>query len=170
MPNWCSNVVTISSDDSELMAKVKSAAEGATDSGFFNALFPRPVEEEENWYGWNVNNWGTKWDTGVEITDQSDNEIVLTFDTAWGPPTGFYSYLVEELGYGVEAYYYEPGMAFAGTFIDGDDNYYEYSGANSDEVKEMLPQELDEMFCISESMAEWESENEEEDFNTEEEE
>ena len=152
------------------MAKVKSAAEGATDSGFFNALFPRPVEEEENWYGWNVNNWGTKWDTGVEITDQSDNEIVLTFDTAWGPPTGFYSYLVEELGYGVEAYYYEPGMAFAGTFIDGDDNYYEYSGANSDEVKEMLPQELDEMFCISESMAEWESENEEEDFNTEEEE
>jgi hypothetical protein len=62
-------------------------------------------------------------------------------------------------------------MCFAGVYSDGDDNYYEYSGMSSDEVKEFLPQELDEMFCISESMAEWESENEEEeeDYNTEEE-
>ena len=34
----------------------------------------------------------------------------------------------------------------------------------------MLPMELDECFCISEQMAEWEENNEEEDFNTEEEE
>jgi len=169
MPNWCSNVVTISSDDSELMAKVKSAAESATDSGFFNALFPRPVEEEENWYGWNVNNWGTKWDTGVNIIDQSDNEIVLSFDTAWSPPIGFYAAL-EEMGYEVDAFYYEPGMCFAGRYMDGTDDYYEYSGMNSEEVKELLPMELDECFCISESMADWENENqEEEDYNTEEE-
>jgi len=169
MPNWNSNIVTIKSDDVELMAKVIDAAEKSMKSeSFFNVLVPRPVEEEENWYDWNVNNWGTKWDTHVEIVDQTANEIVLSFDTAWSPPIAFYSAL-EEQGFEVEAYYYEPGMCFAGVYSDGDDNYYEYSGMSSDEVKETLPQELDEMFCISESMAEWESENEEEDYNTEEE-
>jgi len=33
---------------------------------------------------------------------------------------------------------------------------------DSEAVKDQLPTELDEMFCISESMAEWEAENAEE--------
>jgi len=170
MPNWNSNFLSITSDDVELMAKVKSAAESSSEDGFFHALFPRPLTEDGDWYSWNVNNWGTKWDTGVNIIDQSDNEIVLSFDTAWSPPIGFYAFL-EEMGYEVDAYYYEPGMCFAGHYTDGTDDYYEYSGMNSEEVKEMLPMELDECFCISESMADWENENqEEEEFNTEEEE
>jgi hypothetical protein len=56
--------------------------------------------------------------------------------------------------------------------MDGTDDYYEYSGMNSEEVKQLLPMELDECFCISESIAEYENENQEielEDYNTEEE-
>lgn len=42
---------------------------------------------EQNWYGWAVANWGTKWtnyDTGpVKTTSRS---IKVKFLTAWGPP------------------------------------------------------------------------------------
>jgi hypothetical protein len=58
-------------------------------------------------------------------------------------------------------------MAFAGIWEgneeDGfNDDYYEYGDMNSDEVAEALPAELNDMFCISESMAEYEAENAEE--------
>jgi hypothetical protein len=59
--------------------------------------------------------------------------------------------------------YYEPGMCFAGIWENGNDDYYDYSGMNSDEVAEELPAELDEAFGISESMAEWEEENADDD-------
>ena len=169
MPNWNSNIVTISSTDAELMSKIKDAAEKSAESeSFFNVLVPRPESESENWYDWNVNNWGTKWDTSVELVEKTENAITIAFDTAWAPPIGFYANL-EEMGYEVDAYYYEPGMCFAGHYNDGTDDYYEYNGMNSSEVAEMLPEELDQMFFISESIAEWEEENKEEDYNTEEE-
>jgi len=53
-------------------------------------------------------------------------------------------------------------MGFAGIYRDGNDDYYEYAGFTSDEILEMLPSELDETFFISESVAEWEEENKEE--------
>jgi len=160
MPNWCSNCVTIKSDDKELVAKVIAAAESSRENDFFSKFVPMP-ESESDWYGWNVTNWGAKWDTGVNIVDQSDTEIVLSFDTAWSPPIAFYMAL-EEMGYEVEVYYYEPGMGFAGIYRDGNDDYYEYAGFTSDEILEMLPSELDEAFFISESVAEWEEDNKEE--------
>ena len=61
--------------------------------------------------------------------------------------------------------YYEPGMAFAGIWEDGNDDYYEYGDMNSTEVADTLPAELDEAFCISESMAEYEEENQEIDLD-----
>jgi hypothetical protein len=66
------------------------------------------------------------------------------------------------LGFTVRAYYYEGGMCYAGIWEDGQDDYYDLSGMDSAQVKEQLPTELDEMFCISEYMAEWEEENAEE--------
>ena len=40
-----------------------------------------------NWYAWNVDNWGTKWDASVsEVVRDGDNEWRVTFDTAWSPP------------------------------------------------------------------------------------
>ena len=48
---------------------------------------PRPEEEEENWYNWSIENWGTKWDVSeCEIYEQSNEEVQYNFDTAWGPP------------------------------------------------------------------------------------
>ena len=73
--------------------------------------------------------------------------------------------VVEELvnqGFQVTLYYYEPGMAYVGKFEDGYDDYYEYSGENSKTVRAAIGDELDDMFGISESMEEYERENEEE--------
>jgi hypothetical protein len=61
-----------------------------------------------------------------------------------------------ELGFSVRAYYYECGMGFCGVWEDGNDDYYEIGGESADNVEDMLPSVLDEMFCISENIREWE--------------
>jgi len=120
----------------------------------------------KTWYDFCVNEWGTKWDVDayepVEYDDQHDkNGITFGFDSAWAPPTGCYDALMEQ-GYSVRAYYYEPGMCFAGVWEDGYDDCVDLSGMTSEQVKEEIPEALDEMFCITETMAEYEAENEEE--------
>lgn len=117
----------------------------------------------KNWYDWQVANWGTKWDICDAVVEAQDEgyAATLSFDTAWSPPIGAYEKLVA-LGFEVRAHYYEPGMCFVGTWDNGDDGYFEYGGATSETVRDMIGKELDDMFCISESMAEWEEENENE--------
>ena len=61
-------------------------------------------------------------------------------------------------------YYYEPGMGFVGKWEDGCDDYYQYEGENSNTIRAAIGDELDDMFGISESMAEYEAENEEEEL------
>jgi hypothetical protein len=114
----------------------------------------------KNWYDWQVANWGTKWDICEATITPSDDgySATLGFDTAWSPPIAAYEKLLD-LGFSIRAYYYEPGMCFAGIWEDGVDDFYEYSDMTSAQVAEEFPTELDEMFCISESMAEWEEEN-----------
>lgn len=122
-----------------------------------------------NWYDFCVQHWGTKWD--VDPYDPADvvivdNTIEFGFDSAWSPPMGIYEAMVEQ-GYTVEATYYEPGMGYVGR-CDGSpefgftDDCYEYSGETSKTVRDVIGEELDEEYGISESMAEWEEENEEE--------
>jgi len=86
---------------------------------------------------------------------------MLTFDSAWAPPTGAYEKL-EDLGFSIRAMYYEPGMCFAGIWENGNDDYYEYGDMSSEQIAEELPVELDEAFCISESVAEYEEEENQE--------
>jgi hypothetical protein len=47
-------------------------------------------------------------------------------------------------------------MCFAGIYDENGDDYYDLSDMNSAEVADTLPSELDEMFGISECMAEYE--------------
>jgi hypothetical protein len=117
----------------------------------------------KNWYDFCVAEWGTKWDVDGEAQDIPGG-LVLSFDSAWAPPTNAYARLIEQ-GFKVYAMYYEPGMAFAGVWDNGEDDYYEYGDMNSDEVADALPAELDEAFCISQSMADYESENQEIDLD-----
>lgn len=51
--------------------------------------------EGDNWYDWNVRNWGTKWDVSVsddeqwpetELVEDWSDRLIYSFNTAWSPP------------------------------------------------------------------------------------
>lgn len=122
----------------------------------------------KDWYDWNVANWGTKWDVGGDdglIQRLTENTLDASFESAWAPPCNAYEKLAA-MGFIIKAYYLEPGMAFCGVWTGDEeeffDDYYEYSGETSATVREAIGEELDDFWCISEDMANWEEENAEE--------
>ena len=186
MPNWCYNSVEVTHDDPAMVQKfIDATREGA---GFINTFVPVPADlqivsgfvgedkqaeheakQKENiakhgykdWYDFCVNEWGTKWDVDCAEAFSKDGAIHTSFDSAWSPPIAFYEKLAD-LGYTVKAYYFEPGMNFAGIWEDGFDDFYELSEfADADEVEANIPVELNEMFDIVQQMRDWEEENEE---------
>ena len=120
-----------------------------------------------SWYDFAIGEWGCKWDISNGGDDYKikkvDNgySVMLYFDTAWSPPIDFYNKLVE-LEFEVSAMYHEPGVNFCGRYYDGQDEIYDLTTLSSEAVKEQLPAELDNAFGISEQMAEYEAEQEEE--------
>ena len=188
MPNWCNNNLVLEHDDPAMITRAYDALERGE---FLNEFIPVPAdlqitsgflgngdEQKElerktaenrekygygNWYDYCVGEWGTKWDVGGQ--GQSDihpdgRMLHTSFDSAWSPPVNAYEKL-EKLGFRVEAQFYEGGMAFAGTYSDGNCDELNLEGMTADEIEQDYP-DLDECFGISESMREYEAENEEE--------
>ena len=137
MPNWCDNSVTLYNEDVEKVSALaeemgRENEEGKMTACPFQHLRPRPADQEENWYEWNLANWGTKWDASIiDWERRDDNEIWISFDSAWAPPIALYDYLTEN-GWNVDAIYHESGMNFAGQYNNGIDNYYEYDVSDPD--------------------------------------
>lgn len=159
MPNWCSNVAYIKHDNIEELNKIVKELDKGDESGLFNLLVPNPSGEWN--YDWSIENWGTKWDASVYEYSLEPEHLYISFDTAWGPPIEFYNKILE-LGFEVEGFYYEPGMAFAGYYQDGGHEEYNMVDMTADEVEQQLPAALDEMFSISQCMRDWEESNTEE--------
>jgi len=188
MPNWCNNTLTLTHEDPAMILRAKEALDRGE---FLNEFIPVPedlkitsgflgdgdaqrelerktAENREkygygNWYDFCVGQWGTKWDVGGD--GQSDihpdgKMLHTSFDSAWSPPVNAY-YRLEELGFTVNAMYYEGGMNYAGQFLDGEDEEISLEDMTADDIEQNHP-ELDEAFAISESMREYEAENEEE--------
>jgi hypothetical protein len=167
MPNWCANTADIFGP-ANVIRKLETAAR---EGNLFTSLRPMPKELENtispsegpNWYDWSVSNWGTKWDTGADVTVIEPNDsygtagISLSFDTAWAPPIEWYSYISEEYALIINASYYEPGMGYVGTWSEGECHQYDLSGHDSTTVREHIGADLDDQWNISENMAEWES-------------
>ena len=191
MPNWCNNSVEIYHDDPAMIERVRTAFNG---EGLLKEFIPVPqalldtvsgsIGEDKreaheaqqkanveqygyaNWYDFCVNEWGTKWEIGADGNPAQDipGGLMLGFESAWSPPIAAYEKLTE-MGFRIRAMYYEGGMAYAGIWDNGNDDYYEYGGLDSKGIAETLPAELDEAFGISESAAEWEAEQEEENID-----
>jgi hypothetical protein len=186
MPNWCDNSLILSHTDKDMIKRaVKAFKKGEflnefipvptalseTIAGSYGdddkqaALeaateYNRATYGYGNWYDFCIGEWGTKWDVGGGdgSVDQLDaNSVRFIFQSAWSPPTDAYRKL-EDLGFTIEAKYYEPGAAFVGWFIDGSDETYDLSNLSADQVEEEIPQELNEEFGISDNMREWEDE------------
>ena len=157
MPNWCQNVAKITHENlAELDAIVTELKKDEPE--LFQSLVPNPSGEWQ--YDWSVVNWGTKWDASVYSHELSDDVLTINFDTAWGPPIAFYEKL-EEMGFIVDAYYREEGMAFCGHYYDGCDDYYEYGNLSADEIEDEIPSEINELFGISDYQRQCEEDSEE---------
>ncbi len=188
MPNWCNNNLTLEHDDPAMIQRAYAALER---QGFLNEFCPVPEDlkitagflgdgdaQKElerktaenvakygygNWYDYCVGEWGTKWDVGDQGCSDihPDGRMLHTsFDSAWSPPVNAYAKL-EQLGFRVNAMFYESGMAFAGSYCDGNCDDFSLEGMSADEIERDYP-ELDEAFCISESIREYEAQEEEE--------
>ncbi len=188
MPNWCNNGITIKHKDPAMIDRVIKGKDGLlmefcptpqelvdTVAGFMGEDKQAAHEAQQraniekygykDWYDWNVANWGTKWDISLDSCERTDpNTVEASFDSAWAPPVNAYEKLCA-MGFEIKAYYNEPGMCFCGVWEgnenDSFDDYYEYSGETSETVRETVGDELDDYFGISEDMAQWEEENEE---------
>jgi hypothetical protein len=138
MPNWAYNYLTVSGPV-EALDKWRIALANEKDMTprlLFNKLLPLPPEEEENWYNWRVENWGTKWDIGdehgVEPDVENHSEYFYDFETAWSPPLELFATIAGDFpGVRFELGWYEEQMYFGGLLIIEDgvivkNDYKEY--------------------------------------------
>ena len=160
MPNWCDNYATFKNEDItkiDALEAVLLPDEGSEE--LFNTIRPIPLEEEDNWYNWNLENWGTKWEARIYDYYRDANEINVSFETAWCPPITLYEWMIKN-DWEVNAYYHEPGQGFAGNFCKEDD-YHEYDLTDR-ETWEDIDDDIKE-FANFESDYEWLMEQTEED-------
>ena len=147
MPNWCSNNAEFNNEDVAEVAKLEAHLkmldenkEARDENGLLAFFVPRPVEESENWYNWNVANWGTKWESedayllferDIEGKEEL-KEIAYRFDTAWGPAIDWQKKVTKDYpGIIFHLWYEETGMGFCGTLTN-------FAGETVEEVESVL--------------------------------
>ena len=188
MPNWCDNQITITGPNSVIDNIEKIVKEEKDGDGLLNFFHPMPKELKDttspsssadkpqpmvdgfdNWYDWRVENWSTKWDVnefyGVDrqpLNDSLDESTIsFAFSSAWAPPINAYEkFLENNSNCFIRAYYYEGGCDFMGLWEDGIDDCYapgDYKSTD-DFWQDGIGSTLDDMFNITESMAEYEAE------------
>jgi hypothetical protein len=129
MPNWCSNRAVITGPApviDEIRLKLTQ-----DNPELLTWMVPQPnFEGDQDWYQWNINNWGTKWDISDVYIDNAaePDSIEFSFSTAWAPPVeAFHTWAAGDgrVQFGLE--YWEPGCGFVGTtqyageYLDTDD-------------------------------------------------
>ena len=81
----------------------------------------------DNWYNWNINNWGTKWSASEVWHDRTDDDSTIAgqtnygFDTAWSPAEPVVAALAEKFPtLRIAHRYCEAGMGYAGEVLYAD--------------------------------------------------
>lgn len=185
MPNWCNNSIVLKHKDLAMLERaarafnddrflgefvpvpgdlIETTAGAMGDPAKQAALELREQANVEkhgykNWYDFCLSEWGTKWDVGcngTEVAVDADGALRLNFESAWGPPVEAYRKL-DEMGFEILAYYFEPGMGFCGEYTtEFDDQSYQIEDSTYDWVKNNIPEDIDTAMGISDCMGEWE--------------
>jgi len=116
MPNWVYNKITIPVKDKLEASKIKETLSTQEDEFSFSSLIPMPESEAENWYDWQISNWGTKWDaSNVEIKEE-ENNLLIHFSTPWTVPLEFLRVLSQTLKDKELTTFYEEEQGFGAIF------------------------------------------------------
>ena len=133
MPNWCSNKIRVAGPTDAINDFVEWLDGG---KGLLNKIISTPEELTksqspfngskqqsddlvaeygfDNWYDWNINKWGTKWDVDADV-QQAGNEVSLIFDSAWSPPQRAIALLAQKFNnLSFHHAYIEEGNCFVG--------------------------------------------------------
>jgi hypothetical protein len=183
MPNWCNNNITITGPNKiidKIDKIVKNEKYEKPEDGLLEYFHPMPAELRDttadgtkrkklqkkygfdDWYGWAVKNWSTKWDIhefyGVDRNYINDDEstIAFGFDSAWAPPIGAYEKFIDDnSNCSIKATYYEGGCDFMGEWYDGQDDCYQVSDFKSKKKKRKtgVGSTLDDLYENTQSMA-----------------
>ena len=179
MPNWCQNAVTFTHSDSTQLDRI---VEAGSREQLFSEFVPIPkslcklvetkladsrrrrrhdrIETQNvarhgypNSYFFCKANWGTKWENaGFYVAHDGSGHVKVLFETANQPPIDFYNRMVE-LGFGVDAFYYEGGNCYCGEYKDGSETEYTWDDLES--ARANIPDYIDEEFAITENMEEY---------------
>ena len=138
MPNWCSNRAVITGP-APVIDEIKLEL-SQDNPELLDWMVPQPnFAGDQDWYMWNVNNWGTKWDINDVYIDNDDeaDSIEFTFSTAWAPPVeAFTTWAVGDGRVQFNLEYWEPGCGFVGvTTYDGEYLDTDDVDSNTDPVR-----------------------------------
>jgi hypothetical protein len=92
MPNWCDNELTVVGQTKDVSAFVdENRYKNEPGDLSFEASVPQPdTLKDEEWYDWNCQHWGTKWNLNADSTHleviNSGFRAEYNFSTAWSPP------------------------------------------------------------------------------------
>ena len=75
--------------------------------------FQESLEVGQDWYHWNIREWGTKWEISNASYESSPNRLVYSFCSAWSPPVSAIGRLAEMF----------PDLVFTVRFLDEGDNF-----------------------------------------------
>ena len=82
---------------------------------FTTRKFPKSGKTDDRWYDWQIQNWGTKWEPAEVDVEQCEEELEITFNTAWSPPEDICRAIRNQFpDVTVSWFYDEPSMEVAG--------------------------------------------------------
>lgn len=136
MPNFVNNSFTFQFNSKENYELFKSNYV-KNDNELLETICPGPKDIEIR-RGWNIDNWGTKWEVDAELNFDDDSLSVFgSFDSAWSPPIEAYKYLNKHWNAQIEASYVEPGQEFCG-IVDFTDIEQKHDAWEFEEFKEYV--------------------------------
>lgn len=172
MPNWCNNRLVVNGS-TEVVEQFLTDGINDSDEWTIGTYFPIPKELEDttspsekkntnliekygadNWYDWNMQNYGCKWDCDSyqELSSQDiihdgslseTGTLQIEFASPWSPPTVWMDKISKKYpDLDFTLYFSEPGMNFCGVmysrdgassieegeheYMDGDGGTYQY--------------------------------------------
>ncbi len=157
MANHCFNFVQITGDEEileEILKRLDNYEKFNYISNFFDYVLSKrtdiPLKPEDK-TRLDYNHYGTKW-WDIDI-QESRGELIISGDTAWGPPLLFVEELCRQYDLHAIHEYEEPGMNFAGIAKFGPEGEIDHQEMTYSEYKYANNYDAwfeDALYCLSE--------------------